>query len=202
MKKIILTATLCILLPGCVETVAVGAVATGVMVASDKSISQTTDDILIKSRVNKQIKEAGLDGKLENVEVKVYEGRVVLLGKVDKREYSRDAVKAAWGADGVKEIIDETMVYYIKDDSGIIKKAGKSTKDTIITGRVKTKFMMKKNVKSVNFDVETVDGVVYLLGVAQDQDEVEESAKIASKIRGVKKVVSLVVLKSDPRRES
>ncbi|MFC1659003.1 BON domain-containing protein [Pseudomonadota bacterium] len=199
MKNIFLILILSIFLSGCVETVIVGTVATGVMIASEKSFVDTTGDAFIHSKIHKQFKEQRLEQKLADVDVKVYEGRVILLGKVERKKYSKQAIEVAWKVEGVREVIDETKVYVDRGESGVLK-AGRATKDAFITSQVKSRFIAKKSVKSINVEVETVDGIVYLIGVAQDRNEIEESARIASKVRGVKRVVSHVVLKTDSRR--
>lgn len=45
-------------------------------------------------------------------------------------------------------------------------------------------------------------GTVYLLGVAQNEEELERVLYIASRTSGVGTVVNYVTLKSDPRRNA
>jgi len=65
---------------------------------------------------------------------------------------------------------------------------------------VKAKFKTTKHIRSLNYDVTTVDGTVYLFGIAQDSEEMRLTASVASKIKGVKNVVSHVILRYDQRR--
>ena len=44
--------------------------------------------------------------------------------------------------------------------------------------------------------------VVYLLGVAETQKELETALNIAGEVQGVKKVKNYILVKSDIRRES
>jgi len=199
MKKLILLCGLCFSLNACVETVVVGAIATGVMVAQEKSASQTKDDLLIFTKINQKLAKIEKDEEFKHVEVKVYEGRVILLGKVPNKQVGKKAVDIAWDVKGVKEVANETIIYIDKNPSKV-RYASSITKDAVINSRVKTKLAMKKDIKAVNYDVETIDGIVYLMGVAQDRYELEKSTKIASKVKGVKKVISHVVLKNDSRR--
>ncbi len=55
-------------------------------------------------------------------------------------------------------------------------------------------------VGSVNYNVETVNGVVYLFGIASSQQELEQVTTLARTIDGVRRVVSHVMLKDDSRR--
>jgi osmotically-inducible protein OsmY len=199
MKKLILLCVLCFSLNACVETIVVGAIATGVIVAQEKTAGQTKNDLLIFTKINQKLAKIEKNNEFKNVEVKVYEGRVILLGKVPNKKTGKKVVDTAWNTKGVKEVANETIVYINKHPSKV-KYASSITKDAIINSRVKTKLAMKKEIKAINYDVETIDGTVYLMGVAQNKRELEKSTKIASRVRGVKKVVSHVVLKNDNRR--
>jgi osmotically-inducible protein OsmY len=52
----------------------------------------------------------------------------------------------------------------------------------------------------VNYSVVTVNGVIYLMGLAQNQDEIDRVMDYARAIRYVRDVVSHVLVKTDPRR--
>ena len=57
-----------------------------------------------------------------------------------------------------------------------------------------------REVLSINYSIETVNGTVYLLGIAQDDAELVRVIEHARGIENVKRVVSHVVVKDDPRR--
>ncbi|NQV79230.1 MAG: BON domain-containing protein, partial [Alphaproteobacteria bacterium] len=75
-------------------------------------------------------------------------------------------------------------------------------KDVRIANELRLKLLTDKEVSAINFSVETVNTVIYLMGVAQDQGELERVTAHASNIKGVSRVVSFVLLKDDPRRTS
>jgi osmotically-inducible protein OsmY len=54
---------------------------------------------------------------------------------------------------------------------------------------------MNKKIASINFDVVTINRVVYLIGVAKNEREIRELTNIAAKIIGVRKVISHIVLR-------
>jgi hypothetical protein len=64
--------------------------------------------------------------------------------------------------------------------------------DEIITGRVRARLIGSSKVKSVNFNIETYGGVVYLMGIARDTEELRAAAEEASVVGGVAQVVSYV----------
>jgi osmotically-inducible protein OsmY len=73
-------------------------------------------------------------------------------------------------------------------------------RDAWITTQLKTKMLTDKGVLQINYSVETINGVVYLLGIAQSQDELDRVTNHARNISGVQRVVSYVRLKDDPKR--
>jgi osmotically-inducible protein OsmY len=74
------------------------------------------------------------------------------------------------------------------------------TKDTLIANTVRSKLLFEKDLRSVNYSVDVNNGAVYLIGVAQNQAELDKALKITSSAKGVKRVVNYVILKDDPRR--
>ena len=72
---------------------------------------------------------------------------------------------------------------------------GTYAKDTWITTQVKSAMLFRADVYSLNYSVKTVSGIVYLMGIAHNEEELQVITDIASKVDGVKKVVSYVRIK-------
>ena len=62
--------------------------------------------------------------------------------------------------------------------------------DTWITTKVKTELATTDGVKSMDINVETVDGVVSLIGVLDSDVAVQKAIAAAQSVKGVKKVDS------------
>ena len=60
--------------------------------------------------------------------------------------------------------------------------------DTTISGNVKSALLEDDGVKGRNIDVDVVNGVVYLTGLVDSQQEVSRASQIAGKTEGVKQV--------------
>jgi osmotically-inducible protein OsmY len=173
--------------------VAVGAGATGAVSASqERGIEGGASDTSIRTAINYLWLDYSGD-MYHQLNLQIWEGRVLLTGVLSNETYRAEAVARAWRAKGVKEVIDETVV----DKSG---STGSFARDQWITAQLKSKLLFEKNVFSVNFSFETVRGVIYMLGVAQDQQELEIVLNYARNIEYVQRVVNHVLLKSDPRR--
>ena len=179
----------------CAPVVVGGATAGGIAVAQERTFGSAIDDATIHSRILKRFFETDVNDLLTGVSVEVQEGTVLLTGQVNKPETAIEAVKQSWQVDGVREVINEIQV---TDSSKISTYA----KDTFITGRIRTRLVAEKGVYSVNYSIETVRGVVYVMGLAHNQEELEKVLYLASTVKGVKQVVSHVRLVSDPRRDA
>lgn len=182
-------------LSSCVGAVfGAAAVTTGVIAGQETTIGTEVDDTKIYWHIKGLYLHNNAQDLLAGVNVKVIEGRVTLTGKVKSPDASVDAVKLAWQPEGVKEVINEIQV--IEESS--LKEIAQSK---WIKAQLIAKITAEKGVRSLNYSVEVVHGIVYLMGIAQDIDELNTVTYIASTIKGVTKVISHVRVKNDPSRE-
>lgn len=194
-SKVKITSFLIIIfsLSGCIPLFIGGATETAVVVAQERSVGNAVDDAGMYLQIKNLYAKHDYKDLLANVEIKVVEGRVLLTGNVDKPESQIEAVKLAWQVNGVKEVINEIQ---INDQSGFINYA----KDVWISTQVRTRLLFGKDIHNINYSVITVNQVVYLMGIAQDEAELNRATNVASSTSYVKRVVSYVRLKNDPRR--
>ena len=176
-----------LLLGGCVG-VAVGAGATaGVAAYQERGIEAAAIDLNLEAQiVNLWLqKDEMLTLKLG---VEAYESRILLTGVVEDPEMRADAVRLAWKVIGVKEVINEIQV---TSDSGIVDLA----RDSWITTQLKSKLTLDNKVLAINYAIETVNGIVYLIGIAQNQDELDRVIAHSRTISYVRRVISHVRVK-------
>ena len=69
------------------------------------------------------------------------------------------------------------------------------------SARLKTKLALDDGVASINYSIDTVSGIVYLFGIARDQDELRRVTNHARDVEYLIRVVSHVWLRGDPRRK-
>lgn len=192
--KLLALFPLCLTLGGCVTAAIGGATEGAVVVAQERSVGDAVDDATIFLKIKQRFAEKDSKDLLANVEVKSIEGRVLLTGNVDKPESQIEAVNITWQVPDVKEVINEIQ---INDKSGFMNYA----QDVWISAQVRSKLLFTKGIRSVNYSVITVNQVVYIMGIAQDQSELDKATNVASTTKYVQKVVSYVRLKNDPRRQ-
>jgi len=73
--------------------------------------------------------------------------------------------------------------------------------DLLITTRIKTALMFDTDVFAINYSIETVNGTVHLMGIAQNERERERVISHARETSYVKRVVSHIRLKDDINRQ-
>lgn len=195
--KILLLILLALILVGCspIHIIAgTGAGATlGTRAAQERGISGAARDAQIRFEINE--KWFGLDTDLiKNLNLQVYEGRVLVSGVVQDVKLQDDAIRIAWQPLAVREVINEIEV---RDSGGIQK----HIEDKWIANQIRAKLLFAKNIFSLNYSVESVGSTVYLLGLAQDQDELDLVQQAARTTARVKKVVSHILIKGVPRSE-
>ena len=171
-------------------TLAGGGASVAVAVAQERTVGAALDDSVISIQINEALFKFNFD-LLQAVGVEVVEGRVLLTGRVEKPEQRVDAVRLAWQVDGVKEVLNEIQV---TDRGGLIDIAV----DTWISTQLRSKLLLDRDVLAINYNIETVNGVVYMIGIAQDQNELARVTNHARTIENVRKVVSHVHLKDAP----
>ena len=180
-------------LSGC-GSLFIGAVATGGAAAvEERSIGYVVDDLTIRAELNQLFFKDNFD-LLQSVSFSVIEGRVLLKGSVKTQEDRIRGLELAWQASGVREVINEIQV---TDQGGIVNYA----RDTWISTQLKAKILFDRDILSINYNVETINGIIYVVGIAQDQAELDKVVDHARRTENVKQVVSHVVMKDDPRRE-
>lgn len=172
--------------------VAGGAATAGIAVSQERSVGTAIDDTGIQLQIKHYLLEAS-DDLFIRVGSEVHEGRVLLTGVVPTAEDRVEAVRLTWQAKGVLEVLNEIQV---SDRDGIID----YFKDVKITTQLRYQMLRDRDVSDINFSVETVNGIVYLMGIARNQSELERVTTHARNVAGVQKVISHVRLSDDKRR--
>jgi osmotically-inducible protein OsmY len=174
---------------------AIGAgAAVGAASVQERGVDGAASDAAIRIDINRLWFEAS-HTLFSGVYLQVQEGRVLLSGSVPDPETRVQVVELTWRADGVREVINEIEV---ADDSSWSDYA----QDSWIVAQLKSKLVVDQDILSLNYSIEAVNGAVYLMGVAQDQSELDRVVAHAKDLAYVRRVVNYVRLKDDPARDS
>lgn len=177
---------------GCMAPIVVGgSAAVGTMAVKEKGIGGTISDSEISLKIKKRF--YSYDSNLHaHVGVNVQLGDVLLTGSVPKEDWITKAESLCKEVVGVKKVFNYLTV--MKNPNSLSEKVSSVPKDSWITTKVKSIFLFDGKINSLNYSVKTVDSVVYIMGVAKSQDELDHILKRASEIDGVQKVINLVNL--------
>jgi osmotically-inducible protein OsmY len=180
------------LLPGCVGVV-VGAAATGAVAGlQERGFAGTANDNAIALSINHQWLQRS-EKMFAALQTQIYEGRVLISGAVTDPDMRAEAIQLAWKAEGVREILNEIE---ITNEGGLRAYA----KDTWSANELRSRLLFARGVNSINYSVEVVNGTVYLLGVSADQAEHDRVIGIARNMANVRRVVTHIINRDDPRR--
>ena len=192
-KKNILV-LLFLLLSACVGSSTSGVFGTGVSIALDpRTLGTQIDDSIMQK--NLQARLVLTEKKyFIKLSVKVLDGRIFLGGKVDEPEEKLIITKMAWETKGARSVKNNIK---IKQKFSFIN----ATKDILITSQLRTALIFNKNVKSANFNIDTINQKIYVFGIAHDENEKKEIFQEAKQIVDVKEVVVSILMVSDLSRQ-
>ncbi|WP_042444140.1 BON domain-containing protein [Azospirillum sp. B510] len=187
-----LTALACtagVSLAGCAPLVLGGAGGAAVVATQERGFSGFVSDTEIRARINSLWLQQSVD-MTNRLSLTVDQGRVLLTGRAADSQMRLDAVRLVWQVQGVKEVINEIQ---IDNGSSIMDTA----RDTWISTQIRSRITFDADIHSQNYSIDTVDGVVYLMGVASSQEELDRVLQQARSVPNVQRVVSYVRLLSN-----
>ena len=194
MKKNLIILLLLLLLNSCVGSSTSGVFGTGVSIALDpRTLGTQIDDSIMQK--NLQARLALTEKKyLLTISVKVLDGRIFLGGKVDEPEEKLKVTKMAWETKGARSVKNNIVI------KG--KFSFKNTAiDVLITSQLRAALILNKNVKSANFNIDTVNQKTYVFGIAHDQNEKKEIIQESKQIVDLKELVTSILMVSDLSRQ-
>ena len=167
---------------------------TAIAASEERGIGGTVEDATLRTKINYALLDKNFR-LFRRVSTSVHEGRVLLMGIVPSPEAMADAVRLAWQVKGTREVINELQV--APDESFL-----DDVRDKWISTKLRTRIMLDKEIEAINYSIETVARVIYILGIAQNREELDRVIRTARDIEYVEKIISHVVLKDDPRRKA
>lgn len=184
--RLVAVVLLAALLPlgGCAPLVVGGAAVGATVVAQDRPVKTAIADSAIQANIGKRLLEFDVD-VFQRVDIEVVEGKVLLTGIVPDPQNRIDAVRIAWQADGVAEVINEIEV---RDTSSLSDAA----RDSWITTKLRSAILFDSEIHSINYTIDTVNKTVFLMGIAQSQEELDRVVGYARQIDYVRRVVPYV----------
>ena len=191
-SKTIILLLICFFFTGCVGVSSTGIFGTGVSVATDpRSIGTQIDDSIMQKNLSARILLIDKNYFL-SVKTKVIDGRIFITGKVEDPEEKLQLTKMAWETNGVRSVKNDV---FIKSDFNFKQ----SAKDILITSQLRSALIFNKNIRAVNYNIDTYKKKIYIYGIAKTKDEQKEVIKEAKNILDVETVIASILLVEDLR---
>ena len=181
---------MCGLLAGCtswVPTVVNNGVNAGVnagrVLSADRSVFNVLNDLRIKNEINSALLDEAL---LLNISADVYQGMVMLTGFAKDAETREKAEDLARRVAGVRELYNDIIV----TEENWLKTV---PRDLFIENLLTARMVLTPDVRSVNFQLRAVNGVVHVMGIAKSRAELDQVIALA-RASGARQIVSHVFL--------
>jgi len=158
-----------------------------VVAESDRTIGEAVDDVTIKIKIVEKYAKSK-SGIFLDIDSSVRLGTVLLTGIVKDQETRIEAVKLVWEIDGVKEVINEIEI-------GKNQNIKEYSQDLWISSNVKTKTLIEIGLNMMTYNFETINGKVYVMGVAKNSEEVEKIIDVIKTVKGVKEISNHIIIR-------
>ncbi|MFN0023369.1 MAG: BON domain-containing protein [Parvularculaceae bacterium] len=155
--------------------------------SSSRNLDQSFTDIGADGEL-KAVLFADRQHDYSDIDITVFEGRLLLTGSMRSEEGRRKLVENAWKARGVDQVIDEIV---IGDKTSI----GQGFADARIDAALRSKLIVNDDVKSGDYKIAVSDGAVFLLGAVRSERSLTQTLEIARAISGARRVVSHVIVR-------
>ena len=182
-----------VLLSGCAAVVVGGAGSAGVNASEERGLEGSVND----TKINAEISDLWLkkDGEMfRRLNLNIFEGRVMITGTADNEDVQADAVSLAWQAKGVREVLNDIEVGR--------NSAADYSRDLLISQTLGLDLLGDSKIHSINYKSDVVNGVVYIVGIAKNDDEENRVLNHARNISHVRRVVNHILLSDDPKRRA
>lgn len=177
---------------GCAPVVVAGAAAVGVTSQQERSTAAALSDADINARLDAAlIREP--DQVFVGLSTHVQEGRVTLMGTLNREEQSARAEQIARETPGVLSV--KNVI-----ETGGVRSRGQILQDVRIANTARLRLLALEDVPSINYSITVINGTVHINGLAQSEDELRRVVEEMSRLGGAARVVSHVLLVDDPIR--
>ena len=179
---------------GCASTLIGGAASIGLASVQERSIKDAAIDLKLEMQIQKKLFSTNSDKLFANVGISMLEQRVLLVGNVESQELRDLASTIAWGiSPKIKDVLNELT---IGEKSSFVSEA----KDARISLSLSGLLIGDTKISDINFSHSVSKQIIFLIGIAKDNEELDQVIHHARTVKGAKKVISHIILKNDKKR--
>jgi osmotically-inducible protein OsmY len=169
---------------GCAVMLPVAAAGVGMAAVQDRSAGQVMDDANDYTDVKARLMAVDAEG-FAQTHVQVFAHDLLLTGSVPDEAHRQQAEMIARGRRNLHNVYDELVV-------GQPASFTRGLRDGVMETSVRARLLASSHVRAVDINIEVYNGNVYLMGTARSDAELREAAEIASRVGGVRRVVSFM----------
>ena len=166
---------------------------TGLALAEDRPVEEIWGDTLLKVTINKKLLETSFSETFWSLNTTIFEGRVLVTGNVKNTTLRDQVSQIVWGVKGVREVLNEIEIQETNNVTQIAR-------DKFIQTSLQARMLGDKIVSDINYKMIAHNNVLYIIGIAQSQTELEKVVAHARAIRYVKRFVNYIWLADNPLR--
>ena len=158
-----------------------------VVAEGDRTFGTVVDDATIKVNIAAKFLNAGSNMFVE-INTTVLEGRVLLTGLVKDQETRIEAVRLVWEINGVNEVINELEIGNRDTLKDYATDLWINTQARAVSAKI-------VGLRVVGYNFETINGKVYVAGITNKPEQLENLIQSLKTIKGVKEIVNYVIVK-------
>lgn len=153
------------------------------IVLDDRSLSEDWSDTALNVAIRNALIKKDFKYLLD-IELTVFEGRVLLNGALPQTALIDEVVETVWKIEGVKQVYN-----YIR--LGNPPNLSIVNEDAAISAKIRYELSLTKGISSVNYKITMENGTIYLMGISKDQAELEKVIAVIKNTVSVNKIIVL-----------
>jgi osmotically-inducible protein OsmY len=177
-------------LTGCVVPIIAGTAVGGYTLATEqRSPEQLARDAAIGAAAHKYWADASSD-LARDLDATVYDGNLLITGIVPNQAMKDMGEKLARQIDGVKNVYNDVQI-------GQPTNLAQDARDNYASNALRTQLLGNSQVRSSNFTVHTLNGIVYIMGYARNAAERDLVLSYARNLANVERVAPYIEVGSE-----
>ena len=184
-KKKLALLSFCFLLTGCqfIGTIYNAGHKITSIVLDDRNLSDDWNDTALHVSIRNALLKKDFKYLLD-IELTVFEGIVLLNGALPQTALIDEVVETVWQTKGVKQVYN-----YIR--LGNPPPLSIVNEDAAISAKIRYELSLTKGVSSVNYKITMENGTIYLMGISENQSELEKVVAVIKNTVSVNKIIVL-----------
>src|SRR5262245_21654009 len=163
----------------------VGAAATTTTLAlQERGLKGAAADTAIRAEINHEWLQRD-HVMYMRLTLQVWEGRVLAGGALESADQRAEAIQMPSRPSGARDVIDQGQI-------GPPLEVQRWTRDRSAEVEIMSRLTFTRDIASINYSLEVTNGVVYLLGTAHDQAELERVIAVIRDVPNVRRIANHV----------